>query len=337
MAPRRWRAAGDEARMTRGSARTGATVGEKHRSQSAHAALQEQALQHDRSVADAAAHAHANQDNAAVGDNDEQGAHLPGRRGSEFEAVAPGGVDGLRGADAGPGHDTPVSVMAPERADELPGARPNAKHTRKRKAPLSSNDADTTPESIHSRSLKEMLHGSRKSFGGKPMPSMEAARAARKKQRRDRANDADMAEVPSASAPATARASEPVNDVTESTVLAPQVRFDETTGQVIIDEASLILTPGVTGLLGGLDASNVEPIQFASQRAANASFPRGEKRLHWTLADTELFYEGIRKFGTDFSLVESMMPHRSRRQIKQKFNKEEKLNPERVHAALGHG
>lgn len=52
------------------------------------------------------------------------------------------------------------------------------------------------------------------------------------------------------------------------------------------------------------------------------------------MADTQLFYEGLSQFGTDFEMIAGMFAYRDRRQIKSKWVREEKLNPERIDAAL---
>lgn len=55
-----------------------------------------------------------------------------------------------------------------------------------------------------------------------------------------------------------------------------------------------------------------------------------EKAERWLEEETEKFYRALQIFGTDFSVIERLIPGRSRKQIKNKFNKEEKVNPERI-------
>jgi transcription factor TFIIIB component B'' len=54
----------------------------------------------------------------------------------------------------------------------------------------------------------------------------------------------------------------------------------------------------------------------------------------WSEADTARFYECLARFGTDFLVVSKMFKGRSRRHIKAKFAREERMFPERVAAAL---
>ena len=59
-----------------------------------------------------------------------------------------------------------------------------------------------------------------------------------------------------------------------------------------------------------------------------------EKSKKWSPEETEKFYKALQIFGTDFSILMKLLPGRSRKQIKNKFNKEERVNPERIDATL---
>ncbi|KIW15537.1 hypothetical protein PV08_05585 [Exophiala spinifera] len=54
------------------------------------------------------------------------------------------------------------------------------------------------------------------------------------------------------------------------------------------------------------------------------------RRTKWDDESTELFYKGLRMFGTDFAMIANLFPSFDRRQIKSKFVIEERLNPVRV-------
>ncbi|KAH6622429.1 hypothetical protein C7974DRAFT_398275 [Boeremia exigua] len=71
---------------------------------------------------------------------------------------------------------------------------------------------------------------------------------------------------------------------------------------------------------------------------ANRRFPNdfvlpGQGK-RWTPDATELFYQGLRSFGTDFGMIAHMFPGVPRRSIKTKFTREERENPALVKAAL---
>jgi transcription factor TFIIIB component B'' len=59
-----------------------------------------------------------------------------------------------------------------------------------------------------------------------------------------------------------------------------------------------------------------------------------ERSQVWDAAANELFYECLRTHGTDFEMIASYFPHRNRRQIKLKFNKEERNNPQKITRAM---
>ncbi|KAG9953707.1 hypothetical protein KCU85_g916, partial [Aureobasidium melanogenum] len=54
----------------------------------------------------------------------------------------------------------------------------------------------------------------------------------------------------------------------------------------------------------------------------------------WSDEETDRFYEALRMFGTDFFIISKMFAPKTRRQIKLKFIREERLDPDRVNRAL---
>jgi transcription factor TFIIIB component B'' len=80
-------------------------------------------------------------------------------------------------------------------------------------------------------------------------------------------------------------------------------------------------------------------------RITSRSFLKNNKRFpndfllpgqgkKWTADDTELFYQGLRNFGTDFQMISHMFPTFTRVSIKHKFTREEKEHPDAVREAL---
>lgn len=156
----------------------------------------------------------------------------------------------------------------------------------------------------------------------------------------------------------------------EPTVIAPQVRMDER-GNLVIDEASLVL-PATVGRRVQQDVSErvrspddleqalpqrararskrvvvLEPSMTEMTRenaeiswvarsvpVTSASFAKRSSCERWPSEETELFYRGLRAFGQNYTMIEQLFPNRNRKQIKNKFKKEEKLNPKRVEQAL---
>ncbi|KAJ0077619.1 hypothetical protein Patl1_36484 [Pistacia atlantica] len=53
------------------------------------------------------------------------------------------------------------------------------------------------------------------------------------------------------------------------------------------------------------------------------SFMKKTPTVRWSKQDTDLFYEAVRQFGTDLSMIQQLFPGRTRQQIKLKYKKEE--------------
>jgi len=68
----------------------------------------------------------------------------------------------------------------------------------------------------------------------------------------------------------------------------------------------------------------------------SASFKPKLKPLKWTKDETELFYQCLSIFGTNFSMLAIMFPTRNRKQLLNKYKNEEKVNPGHVKYALKH-
>ncbi|WCJ30304.1 Homeodomain-like superfamily protein [Euphorbia peplus] len=64
------------------------------------------------------------------------------------------------------------------------------------------------------------------------------------------------------------------------------------------------------------------------------SFMDKTPRSRWSKEDTEKFYEGIRQFGTDLSMIQQLFPGKTRHQMKLKYKKEERQYPLRLSEAL---
>ncbi|KAF2665858.1 hypothetical protein BT63DRAFT_427660 [Microthyrium microscopicum] len=54
----------------------------------------------------------------------------------------------------------------------------------------------------------------------------------------------------------------------------------------------------------------------------------------WSMESTDKFYRALAQFGTDFYIISQMFPGRTRRQIKAKYIREERADPERVQHTL---
>ncbi|OZJ04664.1 hypothetical protein BZG36_02884 [Bifiguratus adelaidae] len=71
----------------------------------------------------------------------------------------------------------------------------------------------------------------------------------------------------------------------------------------------------------------------------NATYGKKSRGSKWSMADTDRFYEALSQWGTDFESIARLFhaktgTPRTRAQIRLKFNKEERENPQRIQEAL---
>jgi len=111
------------------------------------------------------------------------------------------------------------------------------------------------------------------------------------------------------------------------------IRMRVVDGQLVMDDTTAVLDRHQKGKDAMGNIKEVVEDEF-SRITNNATFGKREKALQWDYAATEIFYNGLRQFGTDFESIAKMLPPRSRRQIKLKFTKEEKNYPDRINKAL---
>jgi len=110
---------------------------------------------------------------------------------------------------------------------------------------------------------------------------------------------------------------------------APQVQIKD--GKIIINQDTLVVE--------AQQADNPSEYQrvFEDQPLLNSrSYSNWAKPERWSKDDTELFFQALNAFGTDFTMVARLFPTRTRNQIKLKFHAESRRNPARIDAAV-HG
>lgn len=109
-------------------------------------------------------------------------------------------------------------------------------------------------------------------------------------------------------------------------------------GQMVIDESSRVIDRNAATARDADELGEAINEDHLTKRVNQATVGRkpgtGRSYSTWDDEETEQFYQGLRMFGTDFMMISKIFPGTSRSVIKKKYNKEEKLNPERVFAAL---
>ncbi|KAJ5375497.1 hypothetical protein N7517_007503 [Penicillium concentricum] len=104
-------------------------------------------------------------------------------------------------------------------------------------------------------------------------------------------------------------------------------------GEIVLDNTSLQVDRHADAARAAGDLEDVVESSF-TRKINQASYGKRTKTEAWDEEMTDLFYRGLRMFGTDFMVISKMFPGRSRRQIKLKFNNEERRDPQRIKDTL---
>ncbi|KAJ5519166.1 hypothetical protein N7453_001588 [Penicillium expansum] len=104
-------------------------------------------------------------------------------------------------------------------------------------------------------------------------------------------------------------------------------------GEIVLDNTSLQVDRHADAARAAGDLEDVVESSF-TRKINQASYGKRTKTETWDEEMTDLFYRGLRMFGTDFMVISKMFPGRSRRQIKLKFNNEERRDPQRIKDTL---
>ena len=128
----------------------------------------------------------------------------------------------------------------------------------------------------------------------------------------------------------------PSRSAATSTALAPQVRV--VNGAIVYDEKfSAAISIPVGSKIGDLEeeVEYVDEDDEHGKHLTSATYSvRSKGSNRWNSSETDLFYEALSMCGTDFSIVQTFFPHRTRAQVKGKYKLEEKSNAKRINAAL---
>ncbi|KAI9608513.1 hypothetical protein H4Q26_004696 [Puccinia striiformis f. sp. tritici PST-130] len=118
--------------------------------------------------------------------------------------------------------------------------------------------------------------------------------------------------------------------VPQASLYAPQLRV--VNGQMILDQDSLEVDRQDQDV--ELDEMEVVEESDATRLVNSSTWSKSIRGERWTVNDTGLFYDAVRLFGSDFEMISQLFPGRTRRQIRLKWNKEEKKSPEEITRAL---
>ncbi|KAL2133877.1 hypothetical protein VTI74DRAFT_1493 [Chaetomium olivicolor] len=105
-------------------------------------------------------------------------------------------------------------------------------------------------------------------------------------------------------------------------------------GEIVLDHRSLQVDRHARAREEAGELVEVEENDFTHHTTTATYLRRNMKPQQWTDDETELFYQALSAFGTDFDTICRMFKNKTRKHIKLKFNREERVNPARINAAL---
>ena len=101
-------------------------------------------------------------------------------------------------------------------------------------------------------------------------------------------------------------------------------------GRLMLNQSSLAVRVDS----GEAGAESFRVVYEEGTHVTSSSYANKTPSDKWTPSETSAFYVALSQYGTDFSMIERILPNRSRKQIKNKFKKEEREHPQRVDDAL---
>ncbi|KAM7351480.1 transcription factor TFIIIB component B'' homolog Bdp1 [Cochliomyia hominivorax] len=112
----------------------------------------------------------------------------------------------------------------------------------------------------------------------------------------------------------------------------PQLKLNAK-GELILDDKSLVIETTAEQEARKVLA-NSSLIYLDENTGMNGFYSRQKRTREWLPAETIKFYRCLQNVGTDFSLMVSLFPNRTRRDLKLKFKKEERKNGNLINKAL---
>lgn len=106
----------------------------------------------------------------------------------------------------------------------------------------------------------------------------------------------------------------------------PQMRV--VNGVMVVDETTTQYDRYAEADAARENYESKEEHEFSRRTTQRTNMTRKPQANFWAVEETEKFYHGLRMFGTDFGMIAKMFGGaKSRRQVKLKFNREERANP----------
>ncbi|XP_063239389.1 uncharacterized protein LOC134540498 isoform X3 [Bacillus rossius redtenbacheri] len=123
------------------------------------------------------------------------------------------------------------------------------------------------------------------------------------------------------------------DQVTDEAVPAPQVTLDKD-GGLVIDERSLFVDVEEVARRRARRGRKKAEDSLAAAICSEQPQPRHRRSKMWRTEETLRFYRALNAVGTDFMMMESLFLDRTRRELKKKFMREDKINRELIDRTL---
>ncbi|EER28977.1 Myb-like DNA-binding domain containing protein [Coccidioides posadasii C735 delta SOWgp] len=175
------------------------------------------------------------------------------------------------------------------------------------------------------------LRTGRKSKREMELRSMEVAEFARKQRERESREQSTTQDQKKDTTERQSESREQRLSRDEIKASGPQMRI--VNGEIVLDTSSLQMDRHADAARNAEEMEEVVENPL-TRRINQASFGKRTRYEAWDEELTDLFYKGLRMFGTDFMMISKMFPGRTRRHIKLKFCNEERKDPERIKETL---
>uniref|UniRef100_A0A6G1SB95 Transcription factor TFIIIB component B n=1 Tax=Aceria tosichella TaxID=561515 RepID=A0A6G1SB95_9ACAR len=122
---------------------------------------------------------------------------------------------------------------------------------------------------------------------------------------------------------------------TDESSLVPKVKMGPD-GKLILDESSTLINRKNSIKEKEAIIEDNEEIISRTNYDSYRRKPASTSQTKWSVDDTQKFYQALTIFGTDFSMMESLLfaGHRSRTELHKKFKREERINKKKIDIAL---
>ncbi|KAK4158429.1 hypothetical protein C8A00DRAFT_10896 [Chaetomidium leptoderma] len=144
-------------------------------------------------------------------------------------------------------------------------------------------------------------------------------------------NNTSAQATPAATTTESATAETPADDNARAPIGETYQIID---GEIVLDHRSLQVDRHARAREEAGELVEIEENDFTNHTTSATYLRRNLKPQQWTDEETDLFYQALQAFGTDFDTICRMFKGKTRKHIKLKFNREERVSPQRINAAL---